>query len=118
MKKAGRAIHESKAAVHAEGLSWEHADMHEHEVHLLQRFLVDTSLSAGRPPLETGRQHCSYASMLKATPLFNGLVWAFKQARLAIKRRETETATWGWLSADKELCCLLFRLLDLSASSL
>ena len=47
MKKAGKAVHSAKPAVQAAGFQWEHADMHEHEVHLLQRFLVDVSLSAG-----------------------------------------------------------------------
>ena len=47
MKRAGKAVHSAKPAVQAAGFQWEHADMHEHEVHLLQRFLVDVSLSAG-----------------------------------------------------------------------
>ena len=53
MKKAGKAVHSAKPAVQAAGFQWEHADMHEHEVHLLQRFLVDVSLSAGLQVLPT-----------------------------------------------------------------
>ena len=47
MKKAGKAIHGAKAAVQSAGFQWENAQMHEHEVNLLQRFLVDSSLSSG-----------------------------------------------------------------------
>lgn len=49
MKKAGKAVHGAKAAVQSAGYEWENAQMHEHEVNLLQRFLVDSSLSSGRP---------------------------------------------------------------------
>lgn len=47
MKKAGKAVHGAKAAIQAAGFQWENAQMHEHEVNLLQRFLVDSSLSSG-----------------------------------------------------------------------
>jgi hypothetical protein len=43
----GRDVHATKAAVQGAGFLWEHADMHEHEVNLLQRFLVDSSISSG-----------------------------------------------------------------------
>lgn len=47
IKKAGRDLHATKSAVEEAGFLWEHADMHEHEVNLLQRFLVDCSVSSG-----------------------------------------------------------------------
>ena len=47
MKKAGKAIHGAKNALESAGYLWENAQMHEHEVNLLQRFLVDCSMSSG-----------------------------------------------------------------------
>ena len=47
MKKAGKAVHGAKAAIQSAGFLWENAQMHEHEVNLLQRFLVDCSMSSG-----------------------------------------------------------------------
>ena len=47
IKKVARLVHASKSAVEAAGFEWDHADMHEHEVNLLQRYLVDTLLSSG-----------------------------------------------------------------------
>ena len=47
MKKAGKAIHGAKAAIQSTGYLWENAQMHEHEVNLLKRFLVDCSMSSG-----------------------------------------------------------------------
>lgn len=47
IKKVGREVYAAKAAVEEAGYSWDHADMHEHEVNLLQRFLVDCSVSSG-----------------------------------------------------------------------
>ena len=47
IKKAGRDVHGTKAVVQEAGYFWDHADMHEHEVNLLQRFLVDSSVSSG-----------------------------------------------------------------------
>lgn len=51
MKKAGKAIHGAKASIQDAGFLWENAQMHEHEVNLLQRFLVDCSMSSGTCPL-------------------------------------------------------------------
>lgn len=48
IKKVARLVHSCKSNVEAGGFEWEHADMHEHEVNILQRFLVDTLLSSGK----------------------------------------------------------------------